>query len=153
MRLNWRGSVRPLARLPAAARELQLVGAEAELARAAVDEGVVEAGDVARCLPDGGVEDDRGVEGDDVVTLLHHRAEPERADVVLREDAVVAVVVRRTEAAVDLGGGEDEAAAAAEGDDRLHRHRLGRLRHGRRLPGRFAATWHEVSTPVPKAPA
>ena len=42
----------PLARLAAAARELELVGAEAELARAAVDERVGEAGDVARCLPD-----------------------------------------------------------------------------------------------------
>ncbi len=130
---------RPLARLAAAARELELVGAEAELAGAAVDERVGEAGDVAGRLPDARVEDDRGVEGDDVVALLHHRAEPERADVVLREDAVVAVVVGRAEAAVDLGGREDEAAAAAEGDDRVHRHRLRRLGHGRRLPGRFAA--------------
>ena len=143
----------PLARLAAAARLLELVGAEAELARAAVDERVGEAGDVAGRLPDARVEDDRGVEGDDVVALLHHRAEPERADVVLREDAVVAVVVGRAEAAVDLGGREDEAAAAAEGDDRVHRHRLRRLGHARRLPGRFAVTWHEVSTPAPTAPA
>jgi hypothetical protein len=70
---------------------------------------------------------------------------------VLRENAVVAVVVRRAEAAVDLGGGEDEAAAAAEGDDRVHRHRLCRLRHARRLPGRFALTRHDVSTPAAKA--
>ena len=128
MRLNWRGSVRsqsgrlagPLARLAAAARVFEPVGTEAELARAAVDDRVGEAGDVAGRLPDARVEDDRGVEGDDVVALLHHRAEPERADVVLRQDAVVAVVVRRAEAAVDLGRREDEAAPAAEGDDRVH---------------------------------
>jgi hypothetical protein len=134
-------------------REFELVGAEAELACAAVDERIGEAGDVARRLPHPGVEDDRGVEGDDVVALLHHRSEPERADVVLREDAVVAVVVRRAEAAVDLGGGKDEPAAAAEGDDRVHRHRLRRLAHARRLPRRFAESWHEVSTPAPPAPA
>ncbi len=139
-----------LARLAAAARDLELVGAEAELARTAVDERVGEAGDVARRLPDARVEDDRGVEGDDVVALLHHRAEPERADVVLREDAVVAVVVRRAEPAVDLGGREDEAATAAEGDDRVHRHRLRRLGHGRRLPGRFGGNVGTRSpTPAP----
>ena len=118
--------------------ELELVGAEAKLARAAVDERVVEDVDVAGCLPHAWVEDDCGVESDDVVALLHHRAEPQRADVVLHENAVMAVVVRRAESAVDLGGWEDEAAAAAEGDDRVHGHRLRRLGHGRRLPGRFA---------------
>ena len=56
------------------------------------------------------VEDDRGVERDDVVPLLHHRLEPARLDVVLQQDAVVAVVVRRAEAAVDLRGREDEPA-------------------------------------------
>ena len=129
MRLNWRalGEVAvgelagPLARLAAALGVLELVGAEAELAGAAVDERVAEARDVAGGLPDGGVEDDRGVEGDDVVALLHHRLEPERADVVLRQDAVVAVVVRRAEPAVDLGGGEDEAAPPAERHDLVHR--------------------------------
>src|SRR5262249_60229094 len=103
------------ARLAAAARQLELVGSEAELAGGAVEERVCEAGDMPGRLPDAGVEDDRRVEGDDVVPLLNHRAEPERADVVLREDAVMAVVICRAEAAVDLGGGEDEAAAATEG--------------------------------------
>ena len=82
-----------LARLAAAARLLELIGAKAKLARAAVDKGVGENRDVARSLPDARVEDDRGVEGDDVVALLHHRAEPERADVVLHQHAVMPVVV------------------------------------------------------------
>ena len=137
-----------LARLATAAGELKLVGTKAELAGAAVDERVGETGYVAGRLPDARVEDDRGVERDDVVALLHHRPEPVGANVVFRQDAVVAVVVRRAEAAVDLGGGEDEAAAAAQGDDGVHRQRLCRLGHGRRLPGRFggiAASRHGVA--------
>ena len=47
-------------------------------------------------------------------------AEPQRADVVLHQHAVVAVVVGRAEAAVDLRGREDEAAPAAERDDLVH---------------------------------
>ena len=58
-----------LARPLAALRVLELVGAEALLADAAVDERVGEAADVARRLPDLRVEDDRRVEGDDVVAL------------------------------------------------------------------------------------
>ena len=77
--------------------------------------------DVPGGLPDPRVEDDRGVECDDVVSLLHHRLEPARLDVLLQKDAVVAVVVRRAEAAVDLGRGEDEPAAARERDDLVHR--------------------------------
>src|ERR1700749_4705070 len=122
MRLNWRGSVRSqsgvspgrllrfrpqLASSSWSVRNLrlhvrqgtiwsgepELVGAKSQLARAAVDHRVGEAGDVARGFPHARVEDDGGVEDDDVVALLHHRAEPELADVVLGQDAVVAVVV------------------------------------------------------------
>ena len=75
---------RPFRGLAAALRVLELVGAEAQLAGAAVDERVGEALDVARRLPDARVEDDRRVERDDVVPLLHHRAQPALADVVLR---------------------------------------------------------------------
>ena len=91
-----------LARALAALGALEMIGAEAELARPAVDERVAESADVPRCDPHVGVEDDRRVERDDVVPLLHHRLEPACLDVVLQEDAVVAVVVRRAEAAVDL---------------------------------------------------
>ena len=123
MRLNCRGSVRShwsvspgmLARLLAALRLVELVGAVAALAEAAVDERIGEARDVPRGLPHGGVEDDRRVERDDVVALAHHRLEPARLDVLLEEDAVVAVVVRRAEPAVDLAttGRRTRAAARA----------------------------------------
>ena len=114
---------RPLARLLAALRVLEPVGAEAQLAGAAVDERVGEAGDMARRLPHARVEDHRRVERDDVVALLHHRLEPVRADVVLQQDAVVPVVVRRAEPAVDLRRREHEAAPPAERHDLVHRHR------------------------------
>ena len=116
----------PLARpLPAAHLLVlgigEVVGAEALLAEAAVDERIGEAADVAGDLPDARVEDDRGVEREDVVALLHHRREPAGLDVVLEQDAVVAVVVGGAEAAVDLRGGEDEPAPASQRDDLLHR--------------------------------
>ena len=59
MRLNWRGSVRSqslvspgclLGRFPHCA-SLELVGAKAALAEAAVDERIGEASDVTRCFP------------------------------------------------------------------------------------------------------
>ena len=118
-------AVGPLARLlrrlfPALA-VLELVGAEAQLAGAAVDQRVGEAGQVPRRLPDPRVLEDRRVERDDVVALVDHRPPPLGLDVVLQQDAVVAVVVGRAEPAVDLRGGEDEAAPLAERDDLLHR--------------------------------
>ena len=131
--MNCRGSVRSQSGVspgrfdgPLAAPDLlvlgvgEVVGAEALLARAAVDERVAEAADVAGRLPDLGVEDDRGVERDDVVPLAHHRLEPARLDVVLEQDAVVAVVVGGAEAAVDLRGREDETAPLRERDDLVH---------------------------------
>ena len=118
-----------LARLAAAMRVLEPVGAKAELAGAAVDQRVGEPLDVTGGLPDERVQDHRGVERHDVVALLHHRVEPARADVVLGQDAIVAVVVGRAEAAIDLGRGEDEAAPPGEGDDLVHRD--GVARHGR----------------------
>ena len=106
-------------------RVCEVVRSEPELAGAAVDERVGEAGHVARGLPHAGVEDERRVERDDVVALLHHRLEPARLDVLLQEHAVVPVVVRGAEAAVDLGRREDEPAAARERDDLVHRHGVG----------------------------
>ena len=114
------GLAGPLARPLAALGVLEMVGAEALLAELAVDERVGEAADVAGRLPDLRVEDDRRVEGDDVVALLHHRGHPALLDVVLEQDAVVPVVVRRAEAAVDLRRREHEPAPLAERDDLVH---------------------------------
>jgi putative FmdB family regulatory protein len=97
-----------------------VVGAEAGLARAAVDERVGEPGEVAAGLPHARVLEDRAVEGDDVVALGQHRPPPLVLDVRLEQPPVVAVVVRRSEPAVDLGAGEDEAAALAQRHDAVH---------------------------------
>ena len=119
-------ALRVLARVlgrPAAALEsLEVVGAEALLAGAAVDQRVGEAGEVAAGLPRARVLDDRRVERDDVVAVLDHRLPPLRDDVLLEQHAVVPVVVRVGDPAVDLGGGEDEAAPLAERHDLVHRH-------------------------------
>ena len=123
----------PLARPLAALRVLEVVGAEALLAELAVDERVGEAADVAGRLPDLRVEDDRRVERDDVVALLHHRRQPALLDVVLEQHAVVAVVVGRAEPAVDLRRREDEPAPLAERDDLVHRDGVG---HAVTLPTR-----------------
>src|SRR5581483_12121422 len=97
-----------LRRLASARALRELIGAEAQLAGAAVDERVGEAGDVPGGLPDLRMEDDCAVEEHDVVALLDQRTDPAVADAVLEQDAVVAVVVAGPEPAVDLRGGEDE---------------------------------------------
>jgi hypothetical protein len=75
---------------------VELVCPVASLAESAVDEGIGEPGHVTRCLPYGGVQDDRRVERDDVVPFLDHRLEPAVLHVLLQEDSVVPVVVRGT---------------------------------------------------------
>jgi hypothetical protein len=99
----------------------------------ALDQRVGEALEVARGLPRARVHEDGGVEGDDVVALLHHRAPPLGLDVRLELYAVVPVVVGRGQPAVDLRRREDEAAALAQRDDLVHRDDiLGLGRHGAR---------------------
>ena len=131
IRLNSRASVRSHVAVPRpaasrasgrAARVLELVGAEALLAGAAVDERVGEPREVAARLPHPRVLEDRRVERDDVVALGEHRPPPLVLHVVLQQDAVVAVVVGRADPAVDLRRGEDEAAPLAERHDLVHRH-------------------------------
>ena len=140
---------------------LELVGAEAELARPAVDEGIREALDVAGGHPDLRVEDDRRVQSDDVVALLDHRSPPFALDVVVQEDAVMAEVERRAEPAVDVGGRVDETAATAERRDLLDRRRTFELLelfrgHGWKLASRRAlrrSTRAPRRVPSPRARA
>ena len=123
IRLKSRGSVRSHSlyspgcfdgRLPHGALR-EVVGAEAQLAGAAVDHRVGEAADMARGDPDLRMQDHGRVERDHVVALLDHRALPGALDVLREQDAVVAEVERRAEAAVDVGRREDESAPACRG--------------------------------------
>ena len=97
-----------------------MVGAEAQLARAAVDERVGEAGEMPARHPRPRVLDDRRVQRHDVVALLEHRPPPLALDVVLEQHAVVAVVVAGADPAVDLAALEHEAAPLAQRDDLVH---------------------------------
>src|SRR5690606_18760832 len=87
---------------------LDVVGAEAVLAVLAVDHRVREGGDVAAGLPDLRVHDDRCVDADDVVPLLHHRLPPGALDVVLHLHAQRTVVPEASDTAVNFTGGEYE---------------------------------------------
>ncbi len=77
-------------------RILELVGAEARLARLAVDQRIGEAGDVAARLPDARVHQDRRVEPLDVVARADHRVPPAVLEVLLQLDAERAVVPDRS---------------------------------------------------------
>ena len=116
---------RALRRLAPASGVLELVGAETELAGAAVDERIGEARQMPARLPCARVLDDRRVERDDVLALLQQRLPPLVLDVVLQQNAVVAVVVARADPPVDLARGEDDAAALAERHDLVHCHDVG----------------------------
>ena len=110
-----------LGRLAPAGRLVEVIGAEPQLARPAVHEGIGEAGQVPARQPGSGVLDDRRVQRDDVVALLEHGPPPTALDVVLEQDAVVAVVVAGAEAAVDLAAREHEPAPLAQRDNLVHR--------------------------------
>ena len=68
-------------RLAPARERVEMVGAEALLAGAAVDERIGEAREVPGGLPRARVLEDRRVQRDDVVALLEHRAPPRALDV------------------------------------------------------------------------
>ena len=65
-----------LGRLAPAGRLVEVVGAEPQLARAAVHQRIGEPGQVPARQPGAGVLDDRRVQRDDVVALLEHRPPP-----------------------------------------------------------------------------
>ena len=74
---------------------LEVVLAEPLVAAHALDERVGERLEVAARLPHLRRHHDRGLEADDVVTELHHRAPPRRADVTLQLDAERPVIPER----------------------------------------------------------
>ena len=116
-----RAAVRARARLG------QLVGAEPLLAVAAVDERVGEGREVPARLPHLRRHEDRGVEADDVVAELHHRAPPRVLHVALEQHTERPVVPGGPEAAVDLARWEDEAATLRQVDDAVHQVGLGHM--------------------------
>ena len=103
-----------------AAVVLDLVGAEAGLAVAAVDHRVRERRHVAAGDPHLRMHQDRRVHPDHVVALLHVRLPPGALDVVLHLHAERPVVPRAGETAVNLAALEDEASPLAQRHDLVH---------------------------------
>ena len=95
----------------------QLVEPEALVVGLALDQRVAERADVPGRDPHLRMHQDPGVEPDDVVPLLDHRAPPGPLHVVLELDAERTVVPHGVDAAVDLARGEDETSPLGEGDD------------------------------------
>src|SRR6478735_5069170 len=96
---------------------VEVVLAEALVARLALHERVAEGAQVAGGLPRAGGQDDAGVEADDVVASRHHELPPLALDVLLELHTERAVVPGRLRTAVDLTAGVDETSALREGDD------------------------------------
>ena len=110
----------------------QLIRAEARLAGLAIHQRVVEVADVAARHPNLTVHQNRAVDADVVLVLLHELLPPRALDVVLELNAQRAVIPRVGQTAVDFGAGEHEAAALAQGDELIHRVVL-HLCHGKTL--------------------
>ena len=98
----------------------QLVGAVAHFAGLAVDQRVVEGGDVAGSNPHLGVHQDRGVKSHIIGIFLHEFFPPGALDVVLELHPERAVVPGVGQAAVDFRAGINKAAPLGEGDDFFH---------------------------------
>ena len=97
----------------------KLVGTETFVASEAVDQRVREVAHVARGLPNAGVQENRTVETEHVLTAGHELLPPEGLDVALQFHAIRTVVPSIGEAVINFGAGENETAALAEGDDVL----------------------------------
>ena len=98
----------------------ELVGAVAHLTGLAVDEGIVEGGNVTGGYPNLGVHKDSGIKTHVVGVLLHELLPPGALDVVLELNAERTVVPGVGKTAVDLTACIDIAAALTEGYDFVH---------------------------------
>src|SRR5207344_1839335 len=98
----------------------EMILAEPLVAVQAFDQRVVEARHMATRLPEARGHDDRGLQADDVVAELDHRAPPGVADVATELHPQRTVVPGRAQAPVDLAGLEGDPPSLGEGRDGLH---------------------------------
>jgi hypothetical protein len=115
---------------------IQVFGAEAAVAVAALDERIREALNVAAGLPHTRVHEDSGIHALDVGPAVHHLLPPGGADVVLELHPERAVIVHGSHAPVDLGGLKDESASLAQRRELAHQ--------VRRMSARALAVRHSV---------
>ena len=135
--------LRKRARHPAggALNAIELVGAEAAVAVAALDERIREPLHVAAGLPHARVHEDSGIHALHVGPAVHHLLPPGSADVVLELDPERPVVVYGSHAPVNLGGLKDESAPLAQRRELVHQ--------VRRMSARAFAVLHSDSVWVP----
>ena len=114
---------RPLDRAPNLLFD-QMVGPEAILAIAAVNERIGKVRDVTAGLPDARLHQNAAIETNHVAPLLHEKAPPLALNVADEFRAKWAVVPGIGQAAVNIGAGKDKAAPLAERRDGLHAHGL-----------------------------
>ena len=86
--------------------------------------GSVNVAEVPARLPHLGGHENGGVEADDVVAVLHHRAPPRVLHVALEQHPERPVIPGGTEPAVDLGRREDQPAPLGEIDHAVHEFRI-----------------------------
>src|SRR6266404_8259020 len=102
------------------ALRLDLIGAKALFREQTVHHQVAEGARVAAGFPDFRVHDDRGVQANNVIAQLRHRAPPRFLDIPFELRAQGAVIPKPIQTAVDFGGLKNEPAALAQGDNLLH---------------------------------
>ena len=98
----------------------QLVGAVTRLTGLAVNQRVVEGGDVARCDPDPGIHQNGGVKPDVVGRFLHKLLPPGAFHIVFQLNAERTIVPGVRKSAVDFASGENKASAFAESYNFVH---------------------------------
>src|SRR3989441_9652814 len=100
-----------------------LVGTEAPLAGAAVNQRIREPGHVSRGFPHPRMHEHGALEADHVLACRHHVAPPDLADVTFEFDAKRTVVPGAGKAPINLAGGEDKPTPLAQVDNLVHSHR------------------------------
>lgn len=98
----------------------EVVRAVTGLAGLAVHEGVGEAADMARRLPDGGIHQNGAVDADIIRAFGDELFPPCRLDIVFERNAERTVVPGVGEPPVDFAAGEDEAAVFGKRDKLVH---------------------------------
>src|SRR4029079_750856 len=90
------------------------------LAGAAINHRIGETFDVAGCLENRRMREDRAVHSDYIIALVHHDTPPVVLQITLKLDAERSVIPRAVESAVDFAGLKDEATPLTQADDFFH---------------------------------
>ena len=99
---------------------VDLVRAKATIGQQAIDHRIAERFNVAGRFPNGRMNDDGGIDADDIFAFLGHPAPPGLLEVAFEFHAEGTVIPETVDAAVDLRGLENEPPPLTERDDLFH---------------------------------